>query len=198
MPLWFFSTYFRLFQKIIFRNVEFKLLNEVPDGPVLLLQNHFSWWDGYWSWFISEKILKRRFHVMMLEEQLIKRMFLTRTGVFSVDKNKKNVLPSMRYAAQLLSDPRNVVTIYPQGQIYSHYIDTVIFEKGAEMLLKNNEGKINVVFATAHISFGSPARPKAKIRVKYVGNRAFNLIELQDEYNDFYSKIRNQVILDER
>ncbi len=196
--MWFFTTYYRFFQKIIFRNVEFNLMNEVPDGPVLLLQNHFSWWDGYWSWFISEKILKRRFHVMMLEEQLKKRMFLTRTGVFSVDKNKKNVLPTMRYSAQLLSDPRNVVTIYPQGQINSHYIDNVIFEKGAEMLLKNNEGKINVVFATAHISFGSPARPKATIKVKYAGNRSFNLIELQDEYNEFYFKTRNQVILDER
>jgi 1-acyl-sn-glycerol-3-phosphate acyltransferase len=197
LPLWFFTTYFRIMQKILFRRVDFRLINNIPEGPVLLLQNHFSWWDGYWSYFIAEKILKRRFHVMMLEEQLKKRLFLTRTGVFSVNPTGKNMLASIRYASGLLKNPENVVTIYPQGKIQSHYIDFLTFEKGAESLLRLTGQTVHVVFAAAHIKYGSPVRPGAQVFLKYWGSKYITSNELESAYNHFYKETRHLVINEE-
>mgnify|MGYP004701944419 CR=1 FL=1 len=197
LPLWFFTTYFKILQKIFFRSVGFNLTNQIPEGPVLLLQNHFSWWDGYWSYFIAEKILKRRFYVMMLEAQLKKRMFLTRTGAFSINPEGRNMLTSMRYAADLLKKPENVVTIYPQGRIQSNYVDHLIFEKGAETILRLAGQTVGVVFAAAHIGFGSHVRPKIVVFLKFEGNKNYTTNELESAYNDFYRETREQVINEE-
>lgn len=197
LPLWFFTTFFRVMQKFLFREVEFKLDKTVPEGSVLLLQNHFSWWDGYWSYFIAEKLLKRRFHVMMLEKELKRRMFLSRTGAFSVDPGGKEMLATMRYAADLLRDPRNVVTIYPQGEIQSHYIRHVPFEKGAATLLRLAGEKVHVVFAAAHIQYGSPVRAKGQIHLHYFGCGKYSADQLEAGYNKFYSESRAEVVLAE-
>ena len=57
--------------------------------PVLLISNHISWWDGFWAMYINLKVLKRKFHFMMLEEQLRKYWFFNYTGGFSVNKKSK-------------------------------------------------------------------------------------------------------------
>jgi 1-acyl-sn-glycerol-3-phosphate acyltransferase len=194
LPIWFFDTYFSTLQKLIFRDVEYRLEGPIPDGPVLLLQNHFSWWDGYWSFVVSERILKRKFHVMMLEKELARRKFLTRTGAFSIDPEGRNVLSSMRYAANILKDPQNSVTLYPQGRLISHYSGHVTFEKGAESLLRIAGTPVQTVFAAIHVSFGSPVRPRATIFLKYFGQGFCTTEELESAYNAFYQQSRSEVI----
>jgi 1-acyl-sn-glycerol-3-phosphate acyltransferase len=197
LPLWFFTSYFRILQKLFFRKVEYTFLNNIPEGPVLLLQNHFSWWDGYWSYFIAEKLLHRRFHVMMLESELKKRMFLTRTGAFSVDPEGKQLIASMRYAGSLLNDPRNLITLYPQGKIESHYLSGILFGKGAETLLRLSGNPVQIVFAAAHIRFGSPVRPKAEIFIRYFGSNKYTTTDMETAYNIFYNETRKNVIASE-
>ncbi|MFZ5430079.1 MAG: lysophospholipid acyltransferase family protein [Bacteroidota bacterium] len=197
LPLWFFDKYFSILQKILFREVEFRLEGTVPDGPVLLLQNHFSWWDGYWSFVATEKVMKRRFHVMMLEKELARRKFLSRTGAFSIDPEGRNVLPSMRYSSNILKDPRNSVTIYPQGRLISHYAGRVVFEKGAEALLRIAGAPVNVVFAAAHVSYGSPVRPRATIFLKHFEQGLCSTQDLEAAYNAFYLESRDLVIRSE-
>lgn len=192
--LWFYTSYFRLLQGIFFRKVEHRFLNDVPDGPVLLLQNHFSWWDGYWSYVISEKILKRKFHVMMLEKELRKRRFLARTGAFSVDPEGKDLLKGLRYAARLLQDPDNAVTVYPQGKLVSHYTNRIGFERGTELLLKLSAREVNVVFAAVNVEFGAPVRPKVIVNLTFYGKGVYSAESLQDAYNTFYVHTRSQII----
>ncbi len=43
---------------------------------MLVIGNHFSWWDGLFVGHANRKLFKKKFHVMMLEEQLRPRMFL--------------------------------------------------------------------------------------------------------------------------
>ncbi len=191
-PLWFYTSYFRLLQKLLFRRVTFVVENTIPEGPILLLQNHFSWWDGYWSYFIAEKILYRRFHVMMLEKELRKRMFLTRTGAFSVDPAGRGLVSSLRYAAALLSDAANVVSLYPQGKIESHFLSTIEFKPGAESLLRLAAPGVQVVFAAAHIHYGAPARPEAFIYIRHLGSAPASA--LQEDYNQFYRETRTFVM----
>ncbi|MCA1747958.1 MAG: hypothetical protein LC655_09695, partial [Bacteroidales bacterium] len=64
----FFKGYSRWLPRLDFRNVVYH--SEVQDGglPVLLIGNHFSWWDGFLALDINQRLFGRLFHIMMLEE----------------------------------------------------------------------------------------------------------------------------------
>ena len=185
VSLWFYSSYFRVLQKIYFRKISVITGNVFPeDQSVLLLQNHFSYYDGYWSMYLCHKIFRRRFHVMMLEEQMAKRMFLTRCGVFSVRKNSRDLIESLNYANELLQNPRNVVTIYPSGDIISHHRQNFTFQRGFARLTgdKNN---CAVACAVVLIDYFSVARPEIRIYIeKYSGEKTAGAIE--KAYHSFY------------
>jgi 1-acyl-sn-glycerol-3-phosphate acyltransferase len=40
------------------------------ESSLLVTPNHFSWWDGFFIDFVSRKLLKKNFYVIMLDEQL--------------------------------------------------------------------------------------------------------------------------------
>ena len=82
----FFRLYTRLRIKGAFRNVFIE--SEVADSglPVLVIANHFSWWDGFWIMYMNMKLFRRKFYYMMLEEELRKNIFLNRIGGYSVKR----------------------------------------------------------------------------------------------------------------
>ena len=184
--LWFYSSYFRVLQKIHFRKISIITDDVFPEGQsVLLLQNHFSYYDGYWSMYICNEVLKRRFHVMMLEEELAKRMFLTRCGVFSVRKNSRELIESLNYANELLTDPKNVVTIYPSGEIISHHQQNFQFQRGFTRIAENRKNNSIITFAVVLVDHFSQARPEIRIYLKnYSGERKGENIE--NAYHAFY------------
>ena len=172
VSLWFYSSYFRVLQKIFFNKISVITQDDFPEGQsVLLLQNHFSVYDGYWSMYLCHKIFRRRFHVMMLEEQMAKRMFLTRCGVFSVRKNSRDLIESLHYAGELLQNARNVVTIYPSGEIISHHLQNFTFQRGFARLA-NEKNNCSIALAVVLIDFFSVARPQISIYLQnYSGER---------------------------
>jgi len=183
--LWFYSSYFRVLQKLYFRKITVISDKVFPDDKsILLLQNHFSYYDGYWSMYLCHKLFRRRFHVMMLEEQMKKRMFLTRCGVFSVRKNSRDLVESLQYAASLLKDPSNVVTIYPSGEIISHHQQNYPFQRGFARLT-GDDVPCSIAFAVVLIDHFSFARPEICIYVeKYSGETSAKLIE--SAFHTFY------------
>ena len=183
--LWFYSSYFKWLQKIFFHKISVITDAVFPDDQsVLLLQNHFSYYDGYWSMYLCHKIFKRRFHVMMLEEQMKTRMFLTRCGVFSVRKNSRDLIESLNYAAGLLQNPNNVVTIYPTGEIISHHRQNFSFQSGFARLV-NNECRPAIALAVVLVDYFSLIRPEIRIYVEnYTGERTAEAIE--KAYHSFY------------
>lgn len=186
VSLWFFSSWFRVLQKIHFRKISVISGAVFPeDQSVLLLQNHFSYYDGYWSMYLCHKVFRRRFHVMMLEEQMAKRMFLTRCGVFSVRKNSRDLIESLNYAAELLQNPRNVVTIYPSGEIISHHVQNFTFQQGFSRLTSNKKNQTAIAFAVVLVDHFSLARPEIRIYIEnYTGERTAKAIETG--YHSFY------------
>ncbi len=186
LSLWFYSSYFRVLQKIHFRKI--RVISEAvfpEDQSVLLLQNHFSYYDGYWSMYLCHKVLRRRFHVMMLEEQMKSRMFLTRCGVFSVRKNSRDLIESLNYASELLQNPHNVVTIYPSGEIISHHLQNFKFERGFARLAGNKDNHAAIAFAVVLIDHFSQSRPEIRIYIEnFIGERTAETIEIA--YHSFY------------
>ncbi|HET6557721.1 MAG TPA: lysophospholipid acyltransferase family protein [Prolixibacteraceae bacterium] len=185
VSLWFYSSYFRVLQHIFFRKISIHSESEFPEGrPVLLLQNHFTYYDGYWSLMLSRKLFRRKFYVMMLEEQLVKRMFLTRCGVFSVRKNSRDLYESLLYAAGLLKDPGNMVVIYPSGEIISHHRQNFRFQRGFAKLI-GGESNCLVAMAVVLVDHFSSARPEVRIYLEnYVGEKTATAIEIA--YHSFY------------
>lgn len=184
--LWFYSSYFRVLQKIHFRQISVITDDAFPeDESVLLLQNHFSYYDGYWSMYLCNKIFRRKFHVMMLEDQLAKRMFLTRCGVFSVRKNSRELLESLNYANELLQDPGNVVVIYPSGEIISHHRQNFEFQRGFIRIAGDRNNHSIIALAVVLVDHFSQARPEIRIYLKnYSGERTAEAIE--NAYHSFY------------
>jgi 1-acyl-sn-glycerol-3-phosphate acyltransferase len=161
--------------------------------PVLLICNHISWWDGIWSFYVNSILFKRKFHFMMLEEQLRKNWFLNYTGGFSVSKNSRQVIESIQYAAELLSDNKNLVLFYPQGEIESIHRHDFVFQKGVERILHLVQHDIQVVFLVCLVDYFSNVKPVVNAYLQdYEGKSSY--MDMQEEYNNFYMKcLSNQI-----
>lgn len=183
---WFFWTYFRLLQRIYFRKMSIISEVVIPENQsVLLFQNHFSWWDGYWSYRLSRQVFKRKFYVMMDEDNLRKRMFLNHVGVFSVQKNSRDLFNSLVYTSEILKDPKNLVTIYPTGAMLTQHQQTSPFLAGVERIVKGKTNHFAIVMAVFLIDYFGFARPEIRIYLEnYSGERTVDAIE--KAYHSFY------------
>lgn len=192
--IWFFWTYFRLMRKIYFSKMKIVTEIHIPENQsVLLLQNHFSWYDGYFSYELSRNVFKRKFHVMMLEDQLRKRMFLNRTGIFSIRENSRDFLNSLQYTSDLLGDPKNLVAVYPSGELLTQHQQFVPVKRGINRIFKGEPDQFAIVMVVVLIDYFSLVRPEIRIYLEnYSGERTAEAIE--KEYNSFYqSCIKSQI-----
>lgn len=166
-----------------------KLIGTVVDNgkAILWIANHVSWWDGIWVLWANEKLFGRKFHFMMLEEQLRKNWFFRYTGGFSVRKGTRSVMESLKYTAELLSNPKNMVLMFPQGKIQSMHRSQFSFEKGVEKILTKNLSEIQVVFQANFVDYLSKPKPVVYQYInKYEG--APRQEALEDAYNRFYTE----------
>ena len=188
----FFQHYTRYLLRTRYHTVSIE--NHFADNgnAVLLIGNHVGWWDGFWAMYLNLKVLKRKFHFMMLEEQLLNYRFFNYTGAFSVDKGSWSVVESIRYASDLLNDSKNMLLMYPQGRLHSMYEHHFQFEKGIERMLKNRERKVQVVFSANLVDCFTEPKPSLSIYTEnYEG--AFTVEALEQAYNDFYTRcLENQ------
>ncbi len=141
--------------------------------PILIISNHVSWWDGIWVMYLNIKLLKRKFHFMMLEEQLKKNKICNYVGGYSVKKKSKSIIESLNYTVDLLSDNRNMVLIFPQGEIQSLYIPSIQFEQGIDHILKKAKGKVQVLFLVNRVDYFSNTKPSLFIYFQEYHNLTF-------------------------
>ena len=157
--LGFISWYSRMRMKWHFKSIQIDGELKTKDAPLLVISNHFSWWDGFIVQYLNQKIFKKNFYFMMLEEELKKRMFLNKCGGFSVSKNPKELLNSLNHAASLLKDQNNMVLIFPQGKIETKYRYPFVFERGIEAILKRSSSRVQLVFIANIIDYFSNPNP---------------------------------------
>jgi len=163
--------------------------------PLLVISNHFSWWDGFWAMYLNLTRFHRKFHFMMLEEQLRKFSFFINAGGYSVKKGSRSVIESINYTIELLSAKENLVLLYPQGRLTSIYDQEIRFEKGIERILKATYGKVQVVFVANLIDYLSEEKLSLSIYLKEYDNAEISKAILEKEYNLFYKGCISQNIL---
>jgi 1-acyl-sn-glycerol-3-phosphate acyltransferase len=166
-----------------------KIINDIDEKnlPVLLVTNHNSWWDGFWVQYINIQIFKRKFHFMMLEEQLRKFWFFNYTGGFSVRKNSKSIIETLDYTRQLLTNKNNLVLMYPQGEIQSMHEPVFKFERGIEHILRKMENPVQVVFMVSLVDYFSNPNPGLFLYLKEFDGMDFKTETILLKFNKFYA-----------
>lgn len=156
--------------------------------PVLVLANHFSWWDGIWIAYLNIKHLKRKFHFMMLEEQLRKYWVFKYIGGFSVQKNSRSILESLRYTTEILTDPGNMVFMFPQGRINSLYDGQFQFEKGVSWVLKHLKNEVQILFVVNLVDYFSSPKPSVFMNIQEFHPDDLELETIQESFQQFYNQ----------
>ena len=124
---------------------------------------------------------------MMLEEQIGKFPLLNKVGGYSVRKKSRSIIETLIYTNELLSDKRNLVLLFPQGEIQSVYTQKIKFGKGLGRILKDNAGKIQVIFLANLIDYFSEEKPTLYTYFQEFVNTESSLELVEKEYNLFYS-----------
>jgi len=186
---WFFRRYVkwrvgRHFHEVLFNDIEID-----KNRSILLIANHYSFWDALVLFCINDRLFHKNPHVMILEETLRREPFLKYGGAFSVSKNTKDILLSLDYATKLLDDPNNLVLIFPQGQLYPNFTTHIHFEKGVQRIINKAQWKFQLVFAAAFIQYFKHIKPTATVYLKtesviYAGK---SITELQSAYQQHFN-----------
>ena len=154
--------------------------------PVLLVSNHISWWDGLWAMYLNLKLLHRMFYFMMLEEQLKKHIYFNKTGGYSIAKGTRSIIETLEYTAELLSDPANLVLIFPTGKIESMHKQVHRFESGIEHILRKVTNEIQILMLVNLVDYFSHPKPELFMHIKEYKGSDFRSGTLQEEYDRFY------------
>lgn len=163
------------------------------DQALLLIGNHFSWWDGFFAFYLNEKIFKKILHVMMLEEQLQPRKFLSRIGAFSINKQSRSMLNSIAYASSLLKNPLNLLVIFPQGEFQSLYDRPLKFEKGWIKIPERADRPFRFFFYAALVDYFASVKPRLSFYLKeYAHKQGQTVKDIEKAYNDFYDECRRK------
>ena len=156
---------------------------------ILLLSNHTSWWDGFFFFFLNMKVFEKKYHFMMLEEQLKKHWYFNYTGGFSVNKSSKSIVETIQYSAKLLSHPNNLVLMFPQGKIESLHKRYIDFEKGVQKIIERTDrNRVQIVFLVNSIDYFINKKPILYHYVTEYKESDTNYLSLEKSYNKFLNE----------
>jgi len=188
----FFSLYIGWIIKRSFQAVNFNKVTLHPAKAVLLIPNHFSWWDGFLLYYLNKIHFKKQFRIMVLEETMREVKFFKYLGGFSVTKNSREVVESLQYAADLLNDPDNLVVIFPQGKLYSNFVESVNFEKGLFKITEMATADFQYLFAAAFTENFDQKKPSVSIGFKVMQRDDVSGDNLQNAYQQHYDQTRQR------
>ncbi|GAA3973137.1 lysophospholipid acyltransferase family protein [Mucilaginibacter dorajii] len=178
-----------------FKKVDIMPFEPKPGHAVLMLCNHFSWWETILTNMSAADSLKRRWHGMMQQEQAEKHWYLRYIGLFSIKKGSRELLASLAYAARLLEDPANMVVVCPQGEIRSNHETHINIEKGVQKLIEQIKTPCQVVYHCILIDYFESFKPSAYIHqfdCGVAGECTFE--ELKQRVNNFHQQaLQNQI-----
>jgi 1-acyl-sn-glycerol-3-phosphate acyltransferase len=188
----FFKSYSRIRIRNTFQEVVVRGDVSSAGKPVMLLSNHISWWDGFWALYLNETIFGRKFHFMMDEEQLRKRWLFSYSGGFSIRPTSRSLFESLRYTEQLLTNPENLVIIFPQGKLYSSHAPEIHFKKGIERLRFDHQIQPDVYFLVQLTDYFQFEKPTLYFYLKKATNEDIATRSYELAYNQFYQQTLQQ------
>jgi 1-acyl-sn-glycerol-3-phosphate acyltransferase len=186
---WIFKVYVKWLVGKQFHQFLYNIVDVHSNKSILLIGNHFSFWDGLILFCLNDRLLKKQFHVMILQETAQKVGALRYGGAFSVKRGSRSMVNSLDYAARLLEDPANLVLMFPQGRLFSNFVEKVKFEKGIMKLITKSRTNCQVIFAAAFIQYLRHKKPAVTIYLKKEDNvgEGITIDDLQNSYQQHYN-----------
>jgi len=193
---WIFKWYVNRIIGEHFESIFFDKIRLESNKPILLIANHFSFWDSLILFWVNEQLFKKKAYVMVLEETMRKEKFLKYGGAFSIGKKPKDILESLNYAATLLNEPDNLVLMFPQGKLYANFVEQVHFEKGVLNIIQKTNPNVQIIFAATFVQYFKHKKPVATVYLKHetVNYADKTIDELQQAYQQHYSASRQKQI----
>lgn len=189
----FFSWYISRIIGSDFRKLEFNKVSFDKERSILLLANHYSWWDGFLMFHINKIYFRKKFHVMITEENYKNVWFLKYLGSFSVKKNSRSIIETLEYAGRLLDDSDNLVLIFPQGKLYSNHTDEIQFQKGLMSMINISEKKFQYIFAAAFADYFEHRKASITCYLQDWEGAEFTSLQLiKSAYNKHYEASRQK------
>jgi 1-acyl-sn-glycerol-3-phosphate acyltransferase len=193
--IWISVVYTKIALILFFRNVRF--IGEVKTDnnlAILMIANHFSWWDGFFQLQLNLKFFKKKYHFMMLEKQMRKDSILRKIGASSIEKGSRSILDSLKYVVEVIQNPENLFLFFPEGKIKSIYTEEFKFEKGAiNYILKKVTFDFQFVFNVNLIDYSSFKRPEVSVYYKtHKINSNTTATEIEKDYNDFVKECKEK------
>lgn len=129
---------------------------------------------------------------MVLEETMHQVKFFKYLGAFSVARNSKQVVESLQYAAELLNHPGNLVVIFPQGKLYSNFVESVTFEKGLFKITEMATTDFQYLFAAAFTENFDQKKSSVNIGFKVMQRHEVLINNLHTAYQQHYHQTRQR------
>lgn len=177
----------------------FYLAGNVPEisaeESLLILPNHFSWWDGFFIYIINELYLKKDFKIMMLESQLSKYKMFRYSGAFSINPGSIiSVRESLTYALSVLKVKNSAVVFYPQGEI-EIYGGEIKAKKGIMHLIDNAPDTTKFLLPSFKIFYFEDKKPAVAVYFKLAGKESLqNIDEVNELLNGGLQKL-DEIVL---
>ncbi|MCX3266912.1 1-acyl-sn-glycerol-3-phosphate acyltransferase [Pedobacter agri] len=185
----FFSWYIQFIIKKDFSAFNYDRTDIKADSSILLLSNHFSWWDGFFIFYLNKKIFKKKFHVLVNSDNYNKVGFLKYLGAFAAENRGKDVLETLSYAGKLLDNPENLVLIFPQGKLHSNHEKNIDFKKGVMQVINSSKKKVSIIFSATFIDYFSKRKPTVNIYLQHWENEEYVSLQLlKSAYNKHYDQ----------
>jgi hypothetical protein len=179
----------RRFNKLVIKDIPVK-----PGHSYILMCNHYSFMDGLWAYYLCNKMIwgegkMKRLYIMSLKKQMQINKWLRYIGSFSVDPGKRSIKESFAYAAEVLSEPGNLLLYYPQGNLESNHIRHIHFEEGIREIIPQIKGKCQLIWASSILEYFESTKPSMYFHVLDCGTGDdFDFEELKEKVNLHHRK----------
>lgn len=85
--------------------------------PVVIFLNHASWWDPLVCLLLARRFFPERISFAPIEDAMLERYkFFRHLGFFGVEPSVRGALKFLRVSRALLSSPRHLIWLTPQGR----------------------------------------------------------------------------------
>lgn len=178
---------------------DFYLVGNIPEldnnKGLIITPNHFSWWDGFFIYYLMKKLSTRKIYIMMLEEQLKRYPFFKKLGAFSINQqNPKSIIESINYASSIVSDSSYLVT-YPQGEIEPYEKRPLTVKEGLKKIIEKVNIETDVLPVAFKIHHSNERKP---FLFAMMGNMIpaqtvmDNFQSFSDSYNQLVAKLDSE------
>lgn len=179
----------RRFNKLVIKEVELK-----PNHSYILMVNHFSFFDGFFAFYLCGKVFwkpgfMRKLYIMSVKKQMEKNPWLQYCGSFSVEPGKRSLIESFDYIGEKLSEPGNLFLYFPQGNLESMHIQGIEFQDGINEVVSRVKGNCQLIWCSNIIEYFESTKPSLYFDMLDCGTIAdYNFKQLVGKVNAHHKK----------